>query len=272
MQQSMTIYSAHRLFKDSGMTVKDFIAYAGSLGLEGVELGYYWDDEVNELASVPAWLKDANLKLSGYIVANNFAFPDADRRAEEVEKVNHAVDNAQRLGTDVLRIFGGGGGLEVTFDEAREYAVDCFRECNEYAAARGVRLALEDHGGIAANSEHLLYYESELNSPNFGFMVDIGNFRSTGGEDPLDGVRRTAHKAFQVHLKDVKRDAQGFWKACVLGEGDVPIKECLQVLRDVGFDGYLSLEYEAADAVKDGIERSLRNLRTINLSESTPKI
>jgi sugar phosphate isomerase/epimerase len=243
------------------MTVKDFIAYAGSLGLDGVELGYYWDDEANELASVPAWLKDAKLALSGYIVSNNFAFPDVDRRAEEVKKVKHAVDNAQRLGAGVLRIFGGSGGLDVTFDEAREYAVDCFRECNEYAAPRGVRLALEDHGGIAANSEHLLYYESEVDSPNFGFMVDIGNFRSTGGEDPLDGVRRTAHKAFQVHLKDVKEDAGGAWQACVLGEGNVPLKECLQALEDAGFDGYLSLEYEAPDAVKDGIERSLEYLR-----------
>lgn len=72
------------------------------------------------------------------------------------------------------------------------------RECGPIL--HGVGLALEDHGGFAVNSEQRCFYRDPLSSPNFGFVVDTGNFRAIGGEDPFQGVLRTGYSVFLVYV------------------------------------------------------------------------
>ena len=46
--------------------------------------------------------------------------------------------------------------------------------------------------------------------------------------------------------------------ACIAGEGIIPIKECLQILKDHNYQGYLSLEFE--DRTVDDIEGTKRSM------------
>ena len=49
-----------------------------------------------------------------------------------------------------------------------------------------------------------------------------------------------------VHVKDATRtDPEGTtWQLVLLGEGEVPVAEQLRVLRQRGYEGYISVEWE----------------------------
>ena len=64
-------------------------------------------------------------------------------------------------------------------------------------------------------------------------------------------------------VKDIKADGEGGWDACIVGQGVIDFKACFVALKQAGFDGYLSLEYEAAEESKLGIEQSLAHIRRV---------
>ena len=131
MKTSITIYSLAQYFSAKKMTVKEFIEYAAKIGFEGVDLGYYWEDKEKEFAEVPAWLKENNIALSGYIVGNNFgSVVGTDKVKEEIAKTKLAIDEAKQLGVNVLRVFAGKReGL--TWEEGSNLICDCLAECTE---------------------------------------------------------------------------------------------------------------------------------------------
>ena len=49
----------------------------------------------------------------------------------------------------------------------------------------------------------------------------------------------------------------------VVGEGDVPVKQCLRIIKATGYDGFISLEYEGAEDCITGIARGLENVKRI---------
>jgi fatty-acyl-CoA synthase len=47
-----------------------------------------------------------------------------------------------------------------------------------------------------------------------------------------------------VHVKDARRVSSEQWELVLLGEGEVPVREQLQLLHRHGYDGYISVEWE----------------------------
>ena len=104
-----------------------------------------------------------------------------------------------------------------------------------------------------------------VNHPNYGWLVDMGNFLCAD-EPPMHALPIAAPYAVHAHAKDflLKRENPGEgwfptrngWvlRGTVVGHGVVPIADCVQVLRDAGYDGWLSLEFE-------GMEENLTALR-----------
>lgn len=72
---------------------------------------------------------------------------------------------------------------------------------------------------------------------------------------------------YLTHVKDLIKTANGpeKYKACVTGEGAVPVRECLQFFKQKGYDGYASLEYEAWESVDSmrGVKKSIEYLKRI---------
>jgi sugar phosphate isomerase/epimerase len=78
-----------------------------------------------------------------------------------------------------------------------------------------------------------------------------------------------------VHVKDFYlKDAccnpgQGFCRSAggnycrgaIVGHGNVNVQAALQILKDSGYDGYLSLEFEGVEDCRMGCEIGLENLK-----------
>jgi sugar phosphate isomerase/epimerase len=87
--------------------------------------------------------------------------------------------------------------------------------------------------------------------PALGHLLDTGNF-----VDGWPSVERTAHLAVHVHAK--------FWQVAPDGaEPTIDYPKLVAMLRRRGYDGWISFEYEAAEAEATGIPRALGYLRNL---------
>lgn len=74
-----------------------------------------------------------------------------------------------------------------------------------------------------------------------GVAIDTGWF-GTQGYNAADAIRQIGPRLKHVHLKDIL--AAGSHHTCALGQGVVPIAECITALKTIGYAGAISLEHE----------------------------
>ena len=77
-----------------------------------------------------------------------------------------------------------------------------------------------------------------------GANVDTGNMAAQGG-NPVQAIRDLGARIVHVHLKDVPE--VGSHNCVAIGTGIVDVRGILQALREVGYDGWLSIEIETGD-------------------------
>jgi sugar phosphate isomerase/epimerase len=92
-------------------------------------------------------------------------------------------------------------------------------------------------------------------------------------ENPITAVSRLAPYAIHVHLKDFKYTTASdlrkkiftrganYIKPTTVGTGDVPVKQCLAILKRAGYDNYISLEYEGSEDCVQEISLGLKNIK-----------
>ncbi len=145
----------------------------------------------------------------------------------------------------------------------------------EFAADLGVKTMVENHGHFVQDSDRCEVLMKAVNHPNFGALVDVGNF-ICADDDPVRAVTRMAPYAFHVHVKDFHRkpgtaaDPGKGWarsrggnlhRAAIVGHGNVDVPACLSALKAVGYDGFLSIEFEGMEDNRQALEIGLENLR-----------
>ena len=101
---------------------------------------------------------------------------------------------------------------------------------------------------IMQDSERVEYVMNLVNHPNYGWLVDVGNFMCAD-EDPQHAVGVAAPYAFHVHVKDfllkkgMEDKPEGHWittrggsylRGTVIGHGVVPVRPCLNILKNAG--------------------------------------
>jgi sugar phosphate isomerase/epimerase len=109
---------------------------------------------------------------------------------------------------------------------------------------------------------------SFFDSPYLRMNFDTGN-SFIAGQDPVAFLRRLRHKVSHLHIKDVSEDLAravrggltGIATSIVgIGEGvnAENIAGCIELLKEINFDGVLSIECEAAPGK---VEQSIEWLR-----------
>jgi len=264
MKFSISPYCLGDYLKNGSMNIKEYIEYCGQRkqGFDAVDLGYFWKDEDEEVKQTPKWLKENGLQMGSYIVGNEFTKPGKDERKAEVEKVKHAIDRAKQLDAQAMRIFYGyvREGFP-SYEDSKKTVIDCFKECCEHAEKQKVLLAFENHGNICAKTDEMQDFVKSIGSKNLKYCVDIGNFMQVK-EDHIKAIKKFMPDAIMTHIKDNKKGGEKPI-AWVLGEGDINLKECLKIIKDSGFKGYNTIEYEGRTEPdqKVGLERSWKNTK-----------
>ena len=123
---------------------------------------------------------------------------------------------------------------------------DSLKKCAAYAEGRGVTICLETHDSFNTGAK-VRGVIDEVNSPALKANYDVSH--PALAHEPLEETIKYLHNCIDfVHFKDVKRmireDGSESHELVLLGEGIIDAKEILIALKAMGYNGYLSLEWE----------------------------
>lgn len=296
MKIGLTSYSLNADIQSGAKTIADAMRFAKENGAEHMEIvpsGFWLYDEktmafndklIDEIAKLSQSL---SLPLSNYAISANLMSDDEKIRKAEVERVMRNVDAAHGLGVKFMRHDLASSGSPdgkndaFAFEKYLPYAVQSAREIADYAAKFGICTLLENHGYFVNGSDRVLRVVEEVNRPNYGLLLDTGNFRCVD-EDTLVAVKKCAPKARMVHLKDFyvrKAEAIGEigtyngWfgtlsgeyrlRGSVLAQGDLDVRGSLKFIESSGYDGYVSIEFEGIENCEIGCCGGMRAARYI---------
>lgn len=146
-----------------------------------------------------------------------------------------------------MRICAGGRRTRIEpWDRHRRLLVPLLEEAADFAAQRGVELAVENHADLLV--PELLELLELVESPNLGVCLDTANnLRML--EDPTRAIAELAPHAKAVHLKDIQAfkgapTQFGFWPSVPLGTGLIDIPAALHELHSNSYTGLLALEID----------------------------
>ena len=237
MKISCAAYSFRQYLQSGEMSLEDFIRKGYEMGLDGVELTSYYfpTTEQGFLKGLKRAALAYGLDIAGAAIGGSFAQPE-EARAGQVALAREWVDVSVTLGAPLLRVFAGPVPEGHTEEEARAWCIAGLREAVEYAEGKGVVLALENHGGITATFEQVRQLVEGVGSDWLRVNLDVGNYHT----DPYREIAQTTPYAVTTHAKTQGRDVSG--QHFLLDHPRI-----LQILRERGYKGYLSIEYEAAE-------------------------
>jgi sugar phosphate isomerase/epimerase len=166
--------------------------------------------------------------------------PEPAIRARTAQYLAHLVDFCGDLGGRIM-ILGSPKQRNVsaglTYEQAWELAKEALRPALERAAARGVTICPEalspretDFINTAAEARRLV---EEVGHPNLRMMLDV-KAMSSEGTPIADIIRAHGDLLAHVHANDANLRGPGF--------GDTDFGPIAEALRDVGYQGYVSVE------------------------------
>jgi sugar phosphate isomerase/epimerase len=238
------------------ITLHDFIERAAAWEVDAVELtSYYFPPDFTPayLAGLKRHCHLLGIDVSTTPIRNTFTYPAGPEREKEIAHVKRWLDVAAELGSPAIRIFAGDAQKNQPEAEARRHCVECIEACADHAARRGVFLALENHGGVVSEPDGLLEIVHAVKSDWFGVNLDTGNFH---GEDPYADLARCVPYAVTAQVK-VEMQAKGGPKM------EADLGRLVRLLKDAGYRGCVTLEYEAAEAPLTAVPRYLDRLRAL---------
>lgn len=203
------------------------------------------------------------LTITQYVRAINHPQPDIRRQA--CEAIARYIDFTAAVGGRFLRVYGG---EEQFGPESIPAAVTTLQELAQRAESCDVTLLIENHPGtLTVTGEATCELIRAVGSPQVRALYDPANVL-VASEEPLRhtfDIQRD--QIAYVHVKDFRRDGDQR-VACPVGEGDVPWKDILGWLKESGFTGPLSYEYERKwhrdqlPPPQEGLKRSVDFVRS----------
>ncbi len=223
-----------------------------------------------------ARLRAAGVSLSS-LAFYTTGLTDADpaARARQAEALLATVRSAEALGVDVVCTLAGLPAEGKTkMETIRQELPGVFGPVLAEAAKRGVRIALENW--FRTNIQHLEHWRAlfqALPHENFGLNFDPSHLLWQG-IDYLAAVGEFADRIFHTHAKDCAIDEAllrrigvlegGWWRYTVPGTGRVAWGEYLGRLREIGFDGAVSIEHEDRTlGAEEGFRLAAAHLRRL---------
>lgn len=252
-----TLTEAIQLFHDIGIDGAEIVVQ------DGYQSGLSRALTKEELDSVKDAAAKAGIEIAALTPYNSF-FNDLDdaKRQQEIEDIEKVIDACAYLGAHYIRIYGGNlqAGDTEALPERRARLVEAMRTLGDKAAEKDVTLVIENHfNTMCVSAKESADMIAEINHPNVRILYDQANLSFTGKEDYRTAIAIQQQYVAYMHVKDlVFKEGVEFSSdevshpdeskrnvySRIVGEGVVPWPEILKSVKEHGYDGWLSMEYE----------------------------
>ncbi|HIC90255.1 MAG TPA: sugar phosphate isomerase/epimerase [Anaerolineae bacterium] len=246
---SLAGWSLHWRFQrtENPLTLLEFPRLAREeFGIAAIELNspFFLSEDDTYLAQLRAAANAEGVALLNIAVdrEGDLAATDHTERQEAIQRHSRWFAIARKLGCNAIRANAGGHGTAVT-DEAIERCADSFAALAAIGAQEGVKVLIENHGGISADPDAVVRIMEIVDSPWIGTLPDFGNFNDA---IRYEGLAKIAPYAHAVHAKTFDFDEHGEHPHFDVGR-------CVHIMLDAGYDGYFGIEYEGKGDDHQGV-------------------
>lgn len=267
------------------LPTRESIRKAAEVGADGFQIYTVKGDVSPEAMDMPARRRFRELcsehqleiaALCGDLGGHGFQI--ASENPAKIERSQKIVDLAVDLGAPAVTTHIGVVPQDSGDAVYREMRETC-RELGDYAAARGVRFAIETGPESAALLKSFL---DDVGSPGIGVNLDPANLVMVTGDDPVRAVDTLKDYLVHTHAKDGVQfkpcdpalvygafagdkvpglNMEALFREMPLGQGNVPWDDYLDALERVGYKGFLTIEREVGDQPEKDIREAVAFLR-----------
>lgn len=216
------------------------------LGFDAVELcsTHFRNTDSNYLDQLKEQLVAYKIGLANMpIDTGNISQTDSEKREFDLARIENWLAVASYLGAEAVRVNTGaaneGWELGVT--------VASYKRLAAKAESYNLTLLIENHGGVSSRPEAMIQILEQVGAANLKLCPDFGNFPQETRYEDLAKIMPYAH---MIHGKTYDFDENGDHPSF-----DFP--RCLQIAKDAGFKGTISVEFEGEGDQYDGVERTL---------------
>jgi sugar phosphate isomerase/epimerase len=281
MKMGLSTYCFWQAMRTGEMDVLQVIEHAAAMGSEHVEivpLGFNLADNPELIEEIKAKASSLGLDISNYAIGANFAGLDEQAFEQEIVRVQTEVDIAAALGVKLMRhdVASSENTSIKQFTADLPRLIEACTRIADYASTLGITTSVENHGYYIQASDRVQALIHGVNRPNFRTTLDIGNFLCVD-EEPTAAVRNNIPYASIVHIKDFYRRPEAndpgegwfrsaggnYLRGAIVGQGDIDIRAVLKTIRQSGYDGYLSIEFEGVEPCLQGTKIALDNVKRL---------
>lgn len=176
---------------------------------------------------------------------------------------------ARDLGCPTVRAISGSWPQEgYEYEEVFERTALGLREAGRIADEHGVTLAVETHGGqVAFSATETVEFVEAVDHPAVGVLWDPYWVHVRGEESLGQMLSLLSPWIRHVHAKNVRFDDGGERHTVLVDEGELDWREIVAGLSAIGYEGYISDEYEKfwhpdeLPSTEEGMAHNARVLR-----------
>ncbi len=252
---SLAQWSLNKALFGGEMDNLDFARRAKEdFGISGIE---YVNQFFKDKATDAAYLAQMNQRAADHGVKQllimidgegDLGSTDTALRTQAVNNHHKWVAAAATLGCHSIRVNAAGQG---TREEVGAAATEGLRSLAEYAKKSDINVIVENHGGYSSDGSWLAKVIENTEMENCGTLPDFGNFCIERNDpqnyekgckteyDRYRGVRELMPYAFAVSAKTHDFGTDGM-------ETNTDYVRMLQLVKDVGYKGWIGIEYEGS--------------------------
>ncbi len=228
-------------FKDS---LKASVERVARLGYDGVEIAIR-DPRTVKVSEIVNMVKEKGIEVPAIGTGQAFgqeglslSSPDKDIRQKALARLKLQIEFASNFNAKViLGLIRGKVQRDVKKEDAIKWMIEGIEECADYAKRYNVKILIEPINryeiDLINTVEECLDIIKIMNRDNVFILVDTFHMNI---EEPsiTDSIRNANGNIGHVHVADSNRWAPGF--------GHIDFKTIYEVLKEVGYDGYISAE------------------------------
>jgi sugar phosphate isomerase/epimerase len=197
--------------------------------------------EQNRKATM-ALLKEKGLQFINLGSSANMHIADTAERKKNMDEAKNFIDLAKEINCPYVRVFPNKFPADQEKNATIELIGKGLRELGDYAKEKNVSVLMETHGD-AVKTEDILKIMQSAEHDHAGLVWDVCNMWTITKESPADVYKKLSKYIHHTHIKDAKLD-DGKVNYTLLGRGEVPIFEAIDILNKNNYKGYYSFEWE----------------------------
>jgi sugar phosphate isomerase/epimerase len=197
------------------------------------------------LANTRHRLKEAGLATSMVLTSAVMMIAEPEKLEASLQLGQSHIDIASALECPYIRVFGGQMPVGISHAAAVRWAGERLHRLGDYAAQRGVDVLIETHDDWVVTSRLRRAVEA-ADHPNVGVLWDVHHPVRIAGESVAQVWANIGPWVRSVDIKDSITDfeARLGYQYVRIGDGEIPLKDALRILKAAGFDGWLTFEWE----------------------------